>query len=72
MSAKRSSVEIQKGVPMPQMNTMKGALLAMEAGDSFLVPADWSVSSLRTVAAKFPGMYSVLRVEDGHRCWRLK
>ena len=69
-------IEIEKNVPMPfGYQTTKGvwsSLRSMAVGDSFKVPEEMSVSTLRSTVsnAEFRGKFSVRKTADGFRCWR--
>lgn len=69
---------IEKGVPMPRGRQGKSqgitkTLGDMEAGDSFLIPEDWNLGTVRATAHGSAGRtYTVRKVEDGrYRVWRI-
>jgi len=46
------NMQIEKNVPLPQPNTWRGIIDAMEPGDSILVDTQQQVGSLRAAAAR--------------------
>lgn len=74
-------VEIEKGIPVPIPGSKYGALRdrfkldSFEIGDSLLVPPDIKpgalVSALSFMRMKYNKKFTMRKVPDGYRIWRV-
>jgi hypothetical protein len=70
------SIVIDKNIPTPTNNRAEGitkALRSLEIGDSFVIPPEWSFTSVRAKAYTFKGRKFTIRKngEGAVRVWRI-
>jgi hypothetical protein len=67
-------ITIDKNIPRPNFG-YELPFGQMEIGDSFLLPKGVSQAYARQLIAKFQkgktARFSLLKTEDGYRCWRV-
>lgn len=68
-------IAIEKGIPIPNSGagrTPKYPWRTMEVGDSFFAENVRNVSAMAAAAMRRTGLkFTVRKVEDGHRIWRV-
>lgn len=70
-------IKIEKGIPYKN-NSGGLPFDKMEVGDSFLIPNEIPYKTVRVRAIQFSKLkkkhykFSIRKVENGYRCWRVK
>jgi hypothetical protein len=68
-------IEIEKNVPRP-VRFPEFPFAEMAVGDSFAVPSNVSHASMRQHIQRFKvnrtERFSLLKTDNGYRCWRVK
>ena len=81
MAKASDELKIESGIPVPRHPSGRGAKSAltialeqMSVGDSFLVPRNLNIRSVRScVVEKLgSGCYAIRKVSEGYRVWRIK
>ncbi len=65
-------MEIEKDVPLPQPNTWRAVIDAMDQGDSILVDTQHQIDSLRRAAARAKGSIKSKKEGSRIRCWLIR
>jgi hypothetical protein len=69
-------ITIEKGVPVPTRQDKKkrcvAAMKQLEVGDSFLLPAHWTLSNLYAYAREIGIRIRGAKTEKGFRIWRIE
>jgi len=70
-------IKIEKGIPLKE-KVEELPLKMMKVGDSFLIPKEMVITTVRIKAIQFAKRqtpeqkFSIKKVQNGHRCWRIK
>lgn len=66
------AIKIEKDVPLPQPNTWRGIIDAMEPGDSILVDTPQQISSLRHAAVRVKAATKSKKEGSKIRFWLIR
>lgn len=71
-------IKVESGVPLPKGRGgadqgISSTIRGLEVGQSFLVPAEWGLASVRAIAYSMEGRKFSIRKQDNNqrRCWRV-
>lgn len=66
-----STPVIESGIPIPFTPGISATLRSLAVGDSFLMPDEWKLTSLKSTMQTVGGKFALRKTPEGYRVWRL-